>query len=560
MSNMEEITPSFDKLILEDQNELDKAYPKRTDTTFMSPQGKKTKEKKSITKKISQFFSNWSRLGMTYEEDVIKNMRAIPADKNLLPDEKQFANQDLFSALNTYIKDNATKNFYDKDFDKKREALRDLALQPELEDILDVVTNESVVYDSDYTYFCDPYIEEQELGMLKQDVRKKLLEDMALDFRRIYKMLQWKTRGWDDFKRYLIDGILAWEIVYDSLEKPTKVIGLISLDPATLTKKFENNKWYWVQFKGVEGRERKLLDSQVVYVNYQETQVSSRLSYLERLVRPFNIYRIIEQAQLIWTITNSSYKMMFTIPVKGMSMAAGKQAIATVMNRYRESVKFDLNSGEININGSTNLPFNKEFWMPEGDGGTPTIETIGGDGPDLNDSDQLRYFKNQLYKISKVPLNRFDQESGDTWFGADATSVMRTEIDFGRFINRLRNQFAQILLKPLILSLAIKYPDLDQMILHSIQLQFKSYNLFEELMEMELMQKRTEHIQNMKDALVDMDINGNEIKYFSSKFLVRKYLKMSEADMKLNEQYKKEEAEAQKLAGSDAGNDMLDEA
>lgn len=556
---MTEITPYSDKLILED-DQLDKAYPKRADTSFLSPQGRKQKEKKSVTKKIAQFFSNWSRLGMTYEEDVIKNMRAIPADKNLLPDEKQATNQDLFSALNTYIKDNATKNFYDKDFDVKREALRDLALQPELEDILDVVTNESVVYDSDYTYFCDPYIEEQELGLLKTDIRKKLLEDMANDFRRIYKMLQWKIRGWDDFKRFLIDGILAWEIVYDSLEKPTKIIGLVSVDPATLTRKFDNNKWYWVQFKGVEGRERKLLDSQIVYVSYQETQVSSRLSYLERLVRPFNIYRIIEQAQLIWTITNSSYKMMFTIPVKGMSTAAGKQAIATVMNRYRESVKFDLNSGEININGSTNLPFNKEFWMPEGDGGTPTIETIGGDGPDLNDSDQLRYFKNQLYKISKVPLNRFDQESGDTWFGVDATSVMRTEIDFGRFINRLRNQFAQILLKPLILSLAIKYPDLDQIILHSIQLQFKSYNLFEEMMEMELMQKRTEHIQSMKDALVDMDINGNEIKYFSSKFLVRKYLKMSEADMELNEKYKREEAEEQKLAGSDAGNEMLDEA
>lgn len=141
---MEEITPYSDKLILEDDNQLDTQYPKRADTSFLSPQGKKQKEKKSVTKKIAQFFSNWSRLGMTYEEDVIKNMRAIPADKNLLPEEKQASNQDLFSVLNTYIKDNATKNFYDKDFDVKREALRDLALQPELEDILDVVTNESV--------------------------------------------------------------------------------------------------------------------------------------------------------------------------------------------------------------------------------------------------------------------------------------------------------------------------------------------------------------------------------------------------------------------------------
>ena len=502
------------------------------------------KEKKKKKSLISSFFSDWSRLGLAYEDEVIANMRAIPADKNLLPDEDQTKNLDLFSQLNTFIKSNADKNFYDKDFDQKRDALRNLALQPELEDILDVCTNEAILYDAEYTYFCEPIIDEQELGDLNKDIRKKLLNDMALDFRILYKMLNWKTKGWDNFKQFLIDGILSWEIVWDSLEKPTKIIGIIQLDPATLTKKFDNGKWYWIQYKGIEGRERKLLDSQVIYISYQENNgASARISYLERLVRPFNIYRIVEQAQLIWTITNASYKMMFTIPIKGMSSALGKQSINSAMNRYREDIKFSIDSGELSINGRPNMPFNKEYWMPESDAGTPQIETLGGDGPDLSDSDQLRYFKNQLYKISKVPLNRFDQESGDTWFGTDATSVYRTEIDFGRFITRLRNTFSQIMLKPLMLSLACKYKDIDQILLHSLSLKYNSYNLFEEMLEMELLAKRTEHIQSMKDSLIDMDANGNEVKFFSSKFLVRKYLKMSEADMKLNEQYKKEEVE-----------------
>lgn len=502
------------------------------------------KEKKKKKSLISSFFSDWSRLGLAYEDEVIANMRAIPADKNLLPDTDQVKNLDLFSQLNTFIKSNAEKNFYDKDFDQKREALRNLSLQPELEDILDVCTNEAILYDAEYTYFCDPIIDEQELGDLNENIRKKLLEDMANDFRILYKMLNWKTKGWDNFKQFLIDGILSWEIVWDSLEKPTKIIGIIQLDPATLTKKFDNGKWYWIQYKGIEGRERKLLDSQIIYISYQENNgASARISYLERLVRPFNIYRIVEQAQLIWTITNASYKMMFTIPIKGMSSALGKQSINSAMNRYREDIKFSIDSGELSINGRPNMPFNKEYWMPESDAGTPQIETLGGDGPDLSDSDQLRYFKNQLYKISKVPLNRFDQESGDTWFGTDATSVYRTEIDFGRFITRLRNTFSQIILKPLMLSLACKYKDIDQILLHSLSLKYNSYNLFEEMLEMELLAKRTEHIQSMKDSLVDMDANGNEVKYFSSKFLVRKYLKMSEADMKLNEKYKKEEVE-----------------
>ena len=189
--------------------------------------------------------------------------------------------------------------------------------------------------------------------------------------------------------------------------------------------------------------------------------------------------------------------------------------------------------------------------MPESDSGSPQIETIGGDGPDLNDNDQLKYFKNQLYKISKIPLNRFDQESGETWFGSDPTSVARTEIDFGRFVQRLRNTFSTIILKPLQLQLAKDFPELqdNRQILEGLSLQYHSYNLFEEMMDLELMQKRTDFIQSVKDSMVDMDVEGNEIKFFSSKFLVQKYLKLSTQDLDLNDKLKREEIDELNLAG-----------
>jgi hypothetical protein len=53
----------------------------------------------------------------------------------------------------------------------------------------------------------------------------------------------------------------------------------------------------------------------------------------------------------------------------------------------------------------------------------------------------------------------------------------------------------------------------------------------------------------MKDSMVDMDISGNEIKFFSSEFLVKKYLKLSDADLKLNDKLKQEEIESLNLAG-----------
>ena len=537
-----------------------KSIPGFKETTNFKPRYAKEEKNKS-KRTIAKFFSNMARFGMDYDDKVIDNMRAIPADKNFIPKTDQLVSQDLFTQLSSSwkVKSNVDKNFFEKDFAQKREALRKLAVQPELEDILDTMTNESIVYDSDLTYFAEPFIEQQEINMLKKDVQEKLINTMNTYFRKFYKMLNWKYRAWDDFKRFLIEGNMAWEIVYDNLEKPTQIIGLVPIDPATLTKKFNNNKWYWVQYKGMQGKERQLLDSQVIYIEFQDTKSINRVSYLERLIRPFNIYRIIEQAQIIWTVTNSSFKTKFTIPVKGMNKTNGMQTLNSAMNRYKEDIKFLTESGELTVNGQVNLPFNKEYWFPENDAGSPNIETIGGDGPDLNDNDQLKFFKNQLYKVSKIPLNRFDQESGETWFGSDPTSVARTEIDFGRYITRLRNVFSQIMIKPLQLQLALSIPELqdNKQILEAVSLQYKSYNLFEELMEIEIMQKRVEFIQTMKESMVDQTDDGSDVKFFSSKFLVKKYLKLSDQDLTLNNKLKKEEIEELNLAGGEGGEDEI---
>ena len=156
--------------------------------------------------------------------------------------------------------------------------------------------------------------------------------------------------------------------------------------------------------------------------------------------------------------------------------------------------------------------------------------------------------------MSKIPLSRFDDDSGQTFFGTDVTSMARDEINFGRFVTRLRNVFSRILIKPMQLQLALDIPEVREMpeILDAIQLRWQSYNLFEEMFEQEIMQKRVEFIQMMKDSLVDMDTQGNEVKFFSSEFLVRKYLKLSDADLKLNKKYSEQERkEAQEFSDED---------
>ena len=506
--------------------------------------------------KFSKLLTTLSRYGMTYTDQVLKNMQAIPADRNLQNKEDIGYHQSLYQGWdNSWTpKKEEDKSYSEKALIEKVRVLRKMATQPELEDILDILANECIVYDNDESYIATPFMDTALIQELNEKSAEEIRRCVDTSFYKLYMLLDLKRNAWSLFKRWLIDGVLAFEIVYDDLEHPKSIIGIIPIDPTIITRKVDQDGTEkWIMFKDMVGLERTLLSSQIIYVKYSERDDGvDRQSYLERLIRPFNIYRIIEQAQIIWTTTQASFKMMFTIPVAGMNKARGLQTLQSAMNRYKEEITFNSETGELLTNGKVNQIFNKEYWMPENENGKPEIETLVDNGPQLNDSDQLTYHLNKLYKISKIPLGRFDKDAQSTWFGSDPTAVLRDEINFGRFVNRLRATWAEIILKPLRIQVSLSIPDIknDKRILDAISLRFNTYNQFTEMMEIEIDTKRVEFIQTMHDSLTTQDAEGNDVSFFSQKFLVLKYLKMSEADLELNQKYLLEE-KFKKKSGND---------
>lgn len=524
--------------------------------------------------KISSILRKIARGGIDYSDDVLRNSVALPADKSQLIKSDANLGAEAFYQNNYLLKQEEYNKFSEKTLIDKITVLRELAKQPEIENILDIISNESIVYNSDDNYLCQPFIDNSLTYSLNEDVLEELNQYLLVAFSKIYYLLNLSDQGWSLYRRFLIDGVLAFEIVYDSIQNPHDVIGIIPLDPTTLTKHYHTSidnqhpsEVFWMQFEGNNRFERKLSDSQIIYIKYNDDGITERQSYLERLIRPFNIYRIIEQAQIIWTVTQASFKTIFTIPVGGQSKAKGVQTLNAAMSKYKEDISFNSDTGELKVNGKVNLPFNKEYWMPQNENGTPQIETLTDQGPQLNDSDQLKYFLSKLYKISKIPESRFDKEAGATWFGTDATQALRDEINFERFISRIRHTFSEIILKPLRIQILLNVPKLknDSNILNSISLKYFSYNQFQEMMEVEIDQKRMEHIQTLKDTFVDTDKDGNEVPYFSNKFLLIKYLKMQQADLELNLKYKLEEQQEKSVMNDneedsdDESNDNSDE-
>jgi hypothetical protein len=514
---------------------------------------------------VTKALKSLSSFGMMYDDMVLRNSKAIGVNEDMYGwklDPRNAAGGEyddyaLFANLSmTDINLRKSISIFDKSYPKKREDLRKFAVQDEIEEILDTLCDEAIVYD-DKNYFCTPLAFDDET--LEPGTIEAIKIALETNFKRIYQYFGFNNdiAAWSYFRKWLVDGFLCFEIIYN--KEQNRIIGFKELDPINIMPGLDKEgKKIWTQFKGQPGKERILYDSQVIYISYANVNTANRVSYVERLVRSFNLLRIMEHSRVIWATVNASFKTKFVIPVGGKSKTRARQSLGVLMQNYREQIDFDSDSGELKVNGKPMMPFNKEYWLPSGEAGEPTIETIGNDGPDLSDTEALKYFREKLIKVSKIPLSRFDMESPPSW-EMNAEGMTRDEIKFGRFITRIRSVFQEILVKPLWIQMCLDFPELkdDDSFKAQIGIKYNKYNIFEEMKEIEILQKRLDFVTAMKDGLVETDANMNEVKYFASEFLIQRFLGLSSEDLRLNKKLKviedEEKLEAAKKAAEATG-------
>jgi hypothetical protein len=489
---------------------------------------------------VRKILKDLSNLGMAYDDMILRNSRAVGFTENQMGYTMNPMGSDAddiysaFAALSltdTSLKKNIS--IFDRDYEKKREQLRAYAVQDEVEEILDVITDEAIVFDeSNYAAYAE----------FNGEISSSIEDEIGDVYNSIYTYFGFNDALsiWNYFRKWLVDGFLAFEIVYN--DKQTEVIGFKELDPISLMPGVdpETGKKMWVQYKGGGVKERKLWDSQIIYLSYSQVNSPHRISYVERLIRSFNLLRIMEHTRIIWAVTNASFKTQFIIPVGGKSKTRAKQSLAQLMNSYREVVDFDFESGEIQTNGKPMMPFNKEYWLPSKDGESPEIQTVGGDGPDLGDTESLKYFSDKLKVASKIPFSRFDKEGAST-YDIEASGMLRDEIKFSKFIDRLRSIFQEILIKPVYLQMCLNHPELknDVSFKAGLGLKFVKDNVFEEIKEMELQSRRVDFIGNLKTQLSIMDENMTEVPYFDLGWLIKRYGGFTRDDLKANDRAKK---------------------
>jgi hypothetical protein len=485
-----------------------------------------------IFQKIRDSVKNLSNFGIRYGDMVVKNSQAIGATEAEFLKKGPIEDETTFFSLGR--QDTTTRqyiSYFDKDYAGKRDYLRKFSLNPEIEYILDTVCDESITYDS-YNFFAYPAF------LNLSNLKKSVIDRIDSTYKKLYDMFGFNDdiSAWQYFRQMLVDGFIAFEIVFD--DSGRNIIGFKELDATTLMPSVEKQKDgtflnVWYQYPKDERKRRMLYDSQVIYISYAKGNSISRVSYTERLIRPYNVLRIIEYTRVIWSVMNASFRMKMTIPVGSRSQQKAMQTLGELMSIYKEDIQFNDESGELSVNGQPKIQFYKNYLMPKGAGGTPSIEPLNTAGPNLNDPAPLAYFFDKLVQESKIPFSRFQGPDGGSIgkYANAAEGLDKEEIRFSKFIMRLRSVFQDILVKPLWIQICKDFPQLekDYTFKSQLGLSYVSDNPFRVNQEIETITKRKEFIDSLYTLT---DEEGNP--FFSISYLVENYMGLTEDDIASN--------------------------
>jgi len=508
----------------------------------------------------------FSAMGMKYDDKIIKQSKAVGITEatedsmyNL------YGQQQIFSGSDIGQKEFVA--YYDKEYPTRRDFLRRFAMNGEIEHVLEVIADETIIYD-DNNYFAYPNTKVLK-SVLKEDKAKLIIDDLNAAYKKIYYGFGFNGGhdAWHYLKKLLIDGFLAFEIIYDVNDEDDaeNVIGFKELDPVSLEpelKKDEEGNEYkiWIQYRGDSERQRELLDANLVYISWARTNFISRLSYVERLVRSFNMLRTLENSRIIWNVINSQYRMKIVVPIGTQSEAKARTRLAELRGMYKEDITIADESGEVTVNGQPNFSFAKTYILPSKDGTTTEIDSFKPEGYNLSDTESLKYFWMRFIVETKVPESRFSTmaesggggDGGGNW-SSGGDGIAREEMRFSYFINRIRSIFKEILLKPTWYQFILKHPEFkeDMNLKGAIGLLFVEENLFTVAKEREIANAGANLISTLSGIThpsVGPDGSPVDVPFFDPKFLIEKYMQLSDIDIKLNDKYRKErQTEIQKL-------------
>ncbi len=442
---------------------------------------------------------------------------------------------------------------------------REMSNHPECDMAIDEIVNEAITHDT------DGKVMDINLDNLKQpeSIKKKIIEE----FDNIQKMLNFSNLADDLFKRWYIDGRIYYHVIVNDKDPKKGIQELRYIDPRKIRKVREIQKdrdpktgaqiiksmaEYYVYndrgtttqtFTSSVNQGLRIAPESVINVNsgLMDAKNTFVISYLHKAIKALNQLRMIEDAVVIYRLSRAPERRIFYIDVGNLPKGKAEQYMKSIMTQYRNKLVYDANTGEIR-DERKHLSMLEDFWLPRREGGKGTEITTLPPGQNLGQMEDVQYFQKKLLQSLNVPISRLDPQVGAGIMGVGKTTeVTRDEVKFSKFIQRLRNKFSRIFDDALRIQLSLKgicsveeWEDFKE----SIYYDFKKDNNFAEMREAEVLRER---------VLTATQLDPFIGRYYSSKWIKKNVLRMTEEEIEEMEKEIEEEGDsASPVLGGDA--------
>lgn len=443
---------------------------------------------------------------------------------------------------------------------------RTVACFPEVDGAIEAIVNDAVIIEQGR----DPVSLNLD-GLPKQ--YHPLRDTIREHFDHVLNVLNFNDNCHDIFKRWYIDGRLYYYVMIDPKNPKKGIVDLKYIDPRKIRKVIEYQRenrngidvivgqksYYIFNDAGLQSAALGVKLSTDSIINVRSGLVDANtgevISHLFKGIKPANQLKMMEDALVIYRITRAPERRVFYVDVGNLPGLKAEQYVNNVMNKFRNKVVYDAETGEVK-NNRNYMSVCEDFFLPRREGGKATeIQTLPG-GQSLNELADVEYFQKKLYQSLNVPRQRLLNDN--VMSIGNPNEVTREELAFAKFIQRLRNRFNVLFKEALRIQLittnCIRQSDWEK-IRNCIYFEYQHDNYFEELKRIEVFNERMTQLQTA---------DGFKGIYFSKEYIVRNILEMTQEEWEEIQQQMKQEKidearEASELENVNAGDQESDD-
>lgn len=410
---------------------------------------------------------------------------------------------------------------------------REMAFFPEISDAIDMICDEAVIPDANG-------------NTISLDLNKEVPRHIEEHIRDIWDYLisnvfAFNDVGWELFRKWLIDSEMYIEMILN--DEGNNIIDYKVLSPLTMMPIYRDNKIIgYVQtlqnnvlgqnqsggYSGETEKQKSITfdKDQILYSNYglYSEGMDSR-GYLESAIRTYNQLRNLEDSLVIYRLVRAPERRVWNIATGRMPKGKAEEYIKGMIQRYKKRIIYDPETGGMSSTQNVQA-LTEDFWFAKNETGEgTTVETIGG-GMHLGELEDINYFLKKLYKTLKLPRSRWDDSAGTNYSSGKSGELLREEVKFSRYVERLQNRFSRLILDAFLTLLSFRGVDDKYIDETFFNIEFTSSNLFKQYKEMELNESRFGLLASINEFVYDKENNPNG--YFAPEFVLKDVIMFSD--------------------------------